>query len=195
MKSLSQRSRGKTVLRRFSGKGTDAMRLGVSGQESYMTTKQYKENGIINCRLLQTLLQIIQYSLNLNQWIITDISAKYATGNQWLRSAEKAALQPLMQRLCANHHTPIFSDFCESSRSTAPPIQCRNSIAHITSSLSNYLASTPKSVKKSQSAQHLKYQLNQLFPTVPAADRTRHFSVDGANLPNDQPLEQLGSAD
>jgi len=25
------------------------------------------------------------YSLNLNQWIITDISAKYATGNQWMK--------------------------------------------------------------------------------------------------------------
>ena len=25
---------------------------------------------------------LISYSLNLNQWIITDISAKYATGNQ-----------------------------------------------------------------------------------------------------------------
>jgi len=25
------------------------------------------------------------YSLNLNQWIITDISAKYATGNQWIK--------------------------------------------------------------------------------------------------------------
>lgn len=35
---LSQRRRGKAVLRRFSGKGSDAMRLGVSGQESYATT-------------------------------------------------------------------------------------------------------------------------------------------------------------
>jgi len=28
-----------------------------------------------------------KYSLNLNQWIITDISAKYATGNQWIKWA------------------------------------------------------------------------------------------------------------
>ncbi|KYN18674.1 hypothetical protein ALC57_09007 [Trachymyrmex cornetzi] len=97
MKSLSQRSRGRTVLRRFSGKGTDAMRLGVSGQESYVK----RQNGIIaiNCRLLQILLQIIY-------------------------------------------------------------------------------------VKKSQPTQHVKYQLNQLIPAVPAADRVRYVGTIYREMPD-----------